>query len=719
MVNSGGRSSRAQVLFVSGNFFPTLGGHPAFGRLLDSSDDSASAVPAIVVSHGFWQRKMGGDPTVVGKRILVDKMLFTVAGVTAAEFPELDPGLPSDLWLPLASRPSRGPQRPKETAANALWIELMARLQPDVTLEQATSAVSGVFAASTTNGPDAMFKTADAPQIELAPAATGLATLRRNYSQPLFALLAAVGITLLISCANIAGLMLARSAARRKELVLRVALGATRGRIIRQLLTESLLLSVAGGMAGILLGYVGADTLVSFLSHNWRLPLQLDVHPDARVLVFTLLISVLVGVAFGLAPAFLSRRSELAPVLREVAGGRAARGSTHRNVFGNSLVLGQLALAMPVLTGAGLVVRTLANLNAEDVGFDPQKLVVFRLDSTYSSRAHANRTFYNDLQGQLSSLPGVTSASRSGVLLLSNEGMAGPIFSEAQSGAEARAHVLPMSSGFLKTMQIPLIHGRALNDTETERTGTNNLPTPVVVNEMLAHRLFGAQDPLGKRFRAGSADGAEHEIVGVIPDGKYGNVRDDIWPTVYTPIGNWDGPLYFEVRTAVDPNVVIPEIRSVVSHFDSDLLITDMKTQIEQIDQNIYQERLIAHISSLFAVLALLVACVGIYGLISYQVSRRTQEIGIRLALGAQRAEVLLLVLRQGTVLAVAGALLGTAASFPLMRYLQSFLFGVKPADPLTMAAVGVLLITVALLANSIPAWRAANVDPMVALRYE
>jgi len=276
-----------------------------------------------------------------------------------------------------------------------------------------------------------------------------------------------------------------------------------------------------------------------------------------------------------------------------------------------------------------------------------------------------------------------------------------------------------MSNEFLKTMQIPLLHGRALNDSDKDNTRTRSLPTPVVVNEMLARRFFGTQDPLGRRFRVGSRDGPKVEIVGVIADGKYGNVRDDIWPTVYTPIGNWDGPLYFEIRTAVDPNVMMSEIRAAVSRFDRDLLITGMKTQTEQIDQNIYQERLIAHLSSLFALLALLVTCVGIYGLISYQVSRRTQEIGIRLALGAQRADVLRLALREGTVLAVVGVVLGTAATFPVMRYLQSFLFGVKPTDPLTMAAVAFLLITVAVLANYIPARRAAKVDPMVALRYE
>jgi len=718
-INAAGRSSQAQVLFVSGNFFSTFGLRPEFGRLLSPTDDLEGAAPAIVVSHRFWQSELGGDRSIVGARVLIGKALFTVAGVTGSESPDLDPGLPCDVWLPLVSRPLADQHWRNETAANALWLELIARLRPGISVAQATSALSAAFAAGTTNGPDAMFKPADAPQIELASAARGLATLRRNFSRPLFALLTAVGIVLLISCANIAGLMLARAAARRKELAMRVALGATRGRITRQLLTESLLLSLTGGAAGILLGYLGAGALASFLSHNWTLRLQLDVHPDARILAFTALVSVVVGIAFGLAPAFSSGRTDLAPTLREVAGNAAGIRGSHV-ILGSSLVLIQMALAMLVLTGTGLVVRTLANLKSENVGFDPQNLLVFRVDATYTSRAGGNiDTLYRNLQEQLSSLPGVTAISRSGILLLSNEGIAGPISSSAKPETEARAHLLPISGDFLKTMRIPLLAGRTLNEQDSKQPGPGNVPTHVVVNEMLARRFFGTQNPLGRRFRLGSATGREAEIVGVVPDGKYGGVRDDIWPTIYTPIGTWDGDFYFEVRTAMDPKALMPEIRTAVSRFDSNLLVTGMKTETQQIDENIYQERLIANLSSLFALLALLVACVGIYGLLSYQVTRRTHEIGIRLALGAQRGEVLRLVIRQGALLAVPGALIGVAAALAVTRYLQSFLFGVKPSDPVTITAVAVGLIAVALLASYIPARRAMKTDPMVALRYE
>ena len=716
-VNLGGRISQARALFVSGNFFSVLGARPALGRLIAPTDDSAAATPAVVVSYGFWQNELGQDRSLVGKHVLVGKTLFTVAGVTGPEFPELDPGLPSDIWAPLASQPVVEARFPKMTAPDALWIELMARLRPGVSSAQAAAAASAALAAATTNGPEAMFKPDDAPQVELSTAARGLSTLRQNFSQPLLALFAGVGIILLIACANLAGLMLARSAARQKELAMRVALGATRVRILRQLLTESLLLSLIGGAAGILLGYLGAGAQARFLSHNWYLPVQVDVHPDAHVLIFTLLVSILAGVAFGLAPMFSSRRLELVPALKEtssiVAGGR-------RIAPGNSLVVVQIALAMLVLAGMGLLVRTLANLKTEKVGFDPENVVVFRVDATYSNRTGESLpALYRDLQERLSSLPGVSSASRSGVLLLSGGGMGGPIFSLDQPGIETGANQLPVADNFFQTMRIPLLEGRALNMQESAGPRSNDAPTPVVVNEALVRRLFGSQDALGRRFGVNRDTGAEDEVVGVAADAKYDNLRDDIRPTIYTSVASWDGDIYFEVRTALDPEAMMPQIRAAVRRFDSNLLIADMKTQEEQMDQNIYQERLVANLSSLFALLALIVACIGIYGLLSYQVTRRTQEMGIRLALGAQRGDVLRIVLWQGVLLAVIGTLVGTAGALVLTRYLQSFLYGVKPSDPLTMVAVAVLLIAVALLASYIPARRAASIEPMEALRTE
>ena len=713
-VNAEGRTSRARGLFVSGEFFSTLGVRAAAGRLLDGRDDSEGATPSIVISHRFWQSELSGDRAVLGKEILIGKILFTIVGVTTPGSAQLDPGVACDLWVPLAFRSKVPPSPPKGTAATAIWLELIGRLKPKTSSAQAASALSVEFAASSTSGPEAIFKPDAAPQVELASAAHGLATLRRNFSKALFALLAAVALVLLISCVNIAGLMLARSAARRKELATRVALGASRGRIVSQLLTESLWLSLAGGAVGMALGVTGARILVSFFSRNWSMPLQLEVHPDARVFAFTFLVSVAVGISFGLIPALSSGRPNLVSALKGESGGATETG--RHPAFGSLIVITQIALAMPILAGAGLVTHTLANLKGENIGFEPQHLLVFRLDSTYTQKNPGS--LYKDLQQQLSSLPGVASVSYSGVAVLSNEGMSAPIFSHDQPELQVRAHGLPMSSDFLKTMGIPLRKGQIFDD-DSEHPPGKDAPTQVVVNETLVQQLFGSRDPIGKYFNLGSPSGPSFEIIGVVGDAKYGEVREPIRPTVYMPVGSWNGPIYFEVRTGMAPAAVITEIDSAVRRYDRNLLIVGMKTETEQIDEDLYQERLMSVLSGLLAALAVTVACIGIYGLLAFQVARRTQEIGIRLALGAGREDVLRLVLGRGTRLAVAGTLIGCAAALAVTHYLQSFLFEVKPSDPLTFLSMAVLLVGIALIGSYIPARRAAKVDPMVALRYE
>jgi predicted permease len=715
-VNSDGRTSRVPGLFVSGGFFSMLGAKAAIGRLLDRNDDSEAVPPGLVVSHRFWQNELGGDRLVVGKQVLIGKTRFTVVGVTGQEFAQLDPGLPCDLWVPLAFRDKVPPYPPPQMAPNAIWLEIMGRLGRGVSTTQAASALSGTFSVSTTSGPDAILKPNDVPEIELASAARGLATLRRNFSQVLFALLAAVGLVLLISCVNIAGLMLARSASRRKEFGMRLSLGASRGRIISQLLTESLVLSSLGGAIGAVLGSFGARILVTFFSRNWSTPLRLDVRPDTHILVFTSIVSVGVGIACGLLPAFSAGRADLVLLLK--LDNRAAAIGTRRKItLGSLIVLVQIALAVPILAGAGLVARTLVNLEAENLGFNPQDLVVFRIDSTYS-RTNPKAP-YRELQESLSSLPGVTSVGRSGVALLSNEGMAAPIFAEGQLSAQARAHYLPMSSNFFATMGMRLREGQVFSDQDQEQGRGKNVPTKVVVNETLVRHLFGSRDPLGRLFHVGSEAGPAYEIVGVVSDAKYGNVREPVWPTVYGPIAAWDGPMYFEIRTAMDPRAIISEIRRNVAGFDSNLLIADMKTENEQIAQDLYQERLISALSGSYAVLALSVAGIGLYGLLAFQVARRTQEIGIRLALGAQRQRVLGLVLWQGALLAVFGTVVGCAAAWGVTRYMESFLYGVRAADPLTLVAVIVFLVGVSVMASYIPARQASKIEPIVALRCE
>ncbi len=715
-VNAYGHASHVLGLYVSGDFFPTLGTQALLGRPLTPSDDSRAANPAIVVSSRFWQNVLGGDRAAIGKSILIGKAQFTIVGVVRPI--ELDLGIPRDFWLPLSFQSSVEPGLPKTTASNAIWVQLMARLKPGISVAQAASAMSAMFAASTTHGPEAIFAPRDQPRIELPTAAHGLASLRDSFSQSLFAIFAAVALVLLIACANIAGIMLARSTARRKEIAMRSALGATRIRIMRQLLTESLLLATAGGAVGILLGYGGAASLARFLTRNWYMPMQVDVHPDLHVLAFTALAAFGVGLLFGVVPAFLSGHVDLVPALKEGARGGGSMHGKHFTV-GNALVVLQVSLAVLVLVGTGLLVRTLLNLKAVNPGFDPQNLLVFGVDTTYANRTGLElRIFNRELQERLASLPGVTSVSFSEVPLLAGGGIQGDLYPENETQSLLLADYLPVAPKFFETMRIPLLAGRTLNAQDSEQTPSHKATyQPVVINENLAHRLFGNQNPIGRHFHAGTPSAPLSEVVGVVGDAKYDALRANVMPTLYAPIGN-DGAA-FEIRTAMDPKTLMAAIRAAVSRFDNHLLITDMKTQMEQIDQNIYPERLIANLSSLFALLALGVACVGIYGSLSYQVTRRTQEIGIRLALGAQREDVLRIVLRQGAVLAILGAAIGVAAALALTRYLQSFLFGVKPSDPATIIAVALGLIAVALLASYIPARRAMKTDPMVALRYE
>ena len=715
-INVSGHPGHANGLYVSGDFFATLGTHPLFGRLLTSADDSESA-PVVTLSSTFWRKTMAGDYGVLGKPIMIGKRQFTIVGVAPSI--ELDPGVPQDVWMPLSLQPKTDPHPFQFTEGKAIWLQLIGRLKPGISPQQAAVAVSTIFAAGAAQGPDAIFSAGDAPHIELLSVARGLSSLRRFLSQPLFLLFAAVALVLLIACANIAGLMLARAAERKKEVAVRSALGATRGRLLRQFLTESLLLSASGGVAGCLLGYLGAKALAAFFTRNWWMPIAFDVHPDVRVLAFTFLAAAGVGLLFGAAPVFLHRQLSLAPVLKEGSGGIGGVRSGKLEVAG-ILVTAQMALAVVVLVGAGLLVRTLANLKHVEPGFDPRNLVIFGVDTTYRGSGTSDlQAFHTQIQSQLAALPGVTSVTYSEVPLLTGGGMQVDLYPENGTQPLFNVDVLRIARNFFQTMRMELLAGRTFNEQDLKRTMSPGPGAyqPVVINQTFAHRIFGNQNPIGRYFRQGSPTSPISEVVGVVADAKYDSLRTSVAPTIYALLG--DERATFEVRTAIDPNAMMPAIRAAITRFDPNLLITDMKTQQEQIDQNIYQDRLIANLSSLFALLALIVACVGIYGLLSYQVTRRTQEIGIRLALGAQRADVLRIVLRQGMVLAIVGAVIGIAAALAVTRYLQSFLYGVKPNDPLTMIAVAFLLIAVALLASYIPARRAMNTDPMVALRYE
>jgi predicted permease len=595
-------------------------------------------------------------------------------------------------------------------------------------------AVGGTRPAETeTPGAPKTLSTADDnPQVTLVSAQTGLTGTRTRYTDPLYVLMLAVGIILLIACANVAGLMLARAAARQKEMAVRLALGAGRARIVRQLLTESLMLSVLGGALGILFAYWGAHAIVSFVSSNQTRPLGFAMGVDLRVLGFTVVVTLCTGILFGVAPAFRSARVDLTPTLKEGEGSSAGSGHSRGRWFsiGNALVVTQVALAIVVLVGAGLLVRTLQNLRSVDLGFDAHNILIFGIDPTLAGyKGTQADNLYRDLQGRLAETPGVKSASYSMMPLLSN-GLMITVFHWPGTPEDqtAESDALDVGRNFFETLHMPFLAGREFSAADFELAAANggekptSAPTPVIVNQTFVQKYLGKENPIGKAYGAAAGDQFSpvtpgYEIVGVVRDAKYNELRREIHPMMYAP--HHVGVATFELRTAADPQALLPAIREVVGQVNADLPLFNVTTQSQQIDRLLFQERLVARLAGFFGVLALVLACIGLYGLLSYEVSRRTREIGIRIALGAQPERVLKQVLWQGIALALVGAAVGIGVALGVTRYLGSMLFNVRASDPLTMSAVAVLLALVALVACYIPARRATRVDPMVALRYE
>lgn len=570
----------------------------------------------------------------------------------------------------------------------------------------------------------------DNPAITFVNAQTGLTGARRQFASPLYVMMCAVGIILLIACSNVAGLMLARAASRQKEMALRLALGAGRWRIARQLLTESLMLAAIGGVLGIAFASWCTRAIVAFVSSNQARPLAFATGVDLRALGFTVAISVLTGILFGIAPAFRSTRVDLTPALKENAAlsGRFAAAGARRFSVGNALVVMQVALAIVVLIGAGLLVRTLQNLRGVELGFDAQNLVLFGVDPTLAGYKEAQTdNFYHELQARLAATPGVSSVGYSMFPLLSGA-MTRTMFHwpGTPQDRQSTSDVLQIGPDFFRAMQIPLLAGRAFNASDyelaTKRPAPPNVPTPVVVSHAFVGKYLGTENPLGKRFgeSAGSADeppSAGYEIIGVVRDAKYNEVRREAAPMMYAPLSGFAAS--FEVRTATAPELLVPTIRQVVAQLDPNLPLRDVSTQAQQIDRLLFQERLVARVSSFFGVLALVLACIGLYGLLAYEVARRTREIGIRMAIGAEVRDVLAMVVRQGLALASIGAAIGVAVALGVTRYLKSMLYEVRAYDPTIIVAVAALFLLVALAACFIPARRATAVDPMVALRCE
>jgi predicted permease len=738
-VNAFGQADVASGQAVSGNYYAALGVPAIMGRTLTDGDDNAAAPPVAVITHRYWHSRFGGDPALVGKQISLNNVAFTIIGVTPAGFNgTMNVGSSPDVTIPVAweSQVMTGRSRMKN---NMWWLRLMGRLKPGASVEQAQSQLAHVFQQSILEHRAARISQARAdggatlasldpnapPQLAALPGSQGETNTRLAYRLPLYTLSIVVGLVLLIACANVANLLLARAASRQREIGVRLALGAGRGRLIRQLLTESLLLATLGGAFGLLLAFWFKDGLLAVTDWGGQQMGALEIRLDLRVLVFTMALSWAAGILFGLAPAWRATKVDLAPALKSSFRGSS---SSARSLFTKALIVAQVAISLSLMIGAGLFLRTLINLHRVDPGFNTSNLLLFSVEpglSGYREESLAN--LYRQMSERIEAVPGVQSVTFSANPLLARSATEFAFHlpgSNAAAEDEVRpagiVHVHQVRENFLGAMEIPLMGGRAFTERDDARA-----PKVAVVNQSFAERFFPGQSPIGQRFGFEPAEAGAIEIVGIARDAKYTSQRDDIPPTIYLPWGqelSALGSATFEVRTSGEPSPYVTVIRQAVREVDGNLPLKGVKTQDEQADETLAMERLFAKLFSLFGLLAQTLAAVGLYGVLAWSVTQRRHEIGVRVALGASRSHVMRMILRQGLTLTLLGAVLGLAGAYVLAKKLPSLshmLYGVEATDPKTFGLNTVLLMLVALVACYIPARRATKVDPLVALRYE
>ena len=723
-VNGEAEFARGQL--VTANYFRALGVRLSLGRDFTEDDDRIGAEPVAIIGYGYWQRRFGADPLVTGKRLAINGISFTIVGVTGPEFSGLQPGSPLDLSIPFAVQPQVLPNLGEPgislfTAADHWWVEIMGRLKPGVTEEQARANLDVIFKQAVMAGipPGKDDQSQVLPALQVVAGGRGLAGLRNGFTKPLFILMTVVGIVLLIACANVANLLLARATARQKEIAVRLSMGATRARLVRQLLMESLLLAALGGLAGLVFAYWGSSVLVAMMKPgNERM--VLDLRPDMSVLAFTAATCLITGLLFGLAPTLRAARVGLASALKQSVSNLGT--GRQRMRLTRALVVAQVALSLVLLFGAGLFVRTLMNLQMQDVGFTRDNLLLFGIaprEAGYKGIRYAN--LCREIQNKVAGLPGVKSATSSLHLLLSGSmrgnSIAVPGYAPAPK-EDMSVQVLPVGTDFLSTMGITLLQGRDLTPHDDE-----NAPKVALINQTMARKYWRGRNPVGQHFQMGKHD---LEVAGVVQDAKYTSLRRETAPVVYHPyVQDMDSMphMHFEVRTGGDATALIPAIRQIVGSIDSRLPLFDLRTQTQQIDDLLLQERLFAKPTGFFGALALILVCVGLYGVMAYAVARRTNEIGLRMALGVQRVNILGMVLREVLVLVGIGVALGIAGSFATARLseaaISGLLFGLKITDAAVIVFAALVLVAVATLAGFLPARRASLVDPMVALRYE
>jgi predicted permease len=726
-INDRGSGHSGIAIAVSGNYFSALGVQPAAGRLLVEGDDQANAPCTAAISYRFWQSAFGDDPSVPGRSMALNGTPCTIVGVTPKDFQGLQflgPVSAPDVTVPIMQgerigRWAWGGKLPLLTADNRWGLQIMARVKPGVSEQKAQLETNSIFQEMLPPEWTSLAKETGLPEIVFLSGSKGPNFIAQFFAKPVTILMVVVTLLLLIACANVASLFLAQGAARSREFTVRLALGSSRGRLIRQLITESVVLISLGGAAGFLLAWWTGRYLLSFLPSSSYMNLGLNVSPDMRVFCFAAGISLFSGIVFGLGPAARATRVELSEDLKGgIRPGRHISGKS-RLWSRNLLVTFQLAVSLLLVVVAGLMARTLQNLKSTDLGFDPRNVLVF--DLTASANGYSGEKlaiFYDRLLDRLNALPGAVAASGSSEVLIGDSGGSNVMEVEGAtpSSKQMVTRINNVAPRFFETMGIPLLAGRG------PQTGdTASGPKVAVINETVARKCFPGSSPVGRRFRWKWGGKDWIEVVGIVGDAKFFNVRDEPPPTTYIPFlqNPWMGDMSLEVRAATSTAPVAKEIYSAVRALDPDLPVVEMRTQEQQIDSSLSTERLFAKLAGLFGALGITLACVGLYGIMAYNVTHRTSEIGIRMALGAGRWGILWLVLKESLPLVGAGLGAGCLFALGTTRLIASVLYGVAPTNPVTLGASMILLFLVATLAAWIPARRATKVDPMVALRYE
>ncbi|HET7221515.1 MAG TPA: ABC transporter permease [Vicinamibacterales bacterium] len=720
-----GRAERASGDLVSGNYFEVLGVQPAIGRVLNAADDrTPGAHPVVVLSYGYWQRRFGGDPSVLNQTLVVNGHPLTIVGVTAPGFNGIQVGAASDIMVPLMMKAQMTPTWNDLDNRRSRWLTVMGRLKPGVTAEQAETQLNVVYkqinemeVQSIPNASATFRQRFVAKHLEVLPAGRGLSDMRTQFSTPLVVLMCMVGVVLLVACANVANLMLARSTTRQREIALRLALGAGRGRIVRQQLVESLLLAFAGAMVGLAFATWTGRFLLAALPGDPTAQ-TLSATPDIRVVAFTLALSVITALVFGIAPALAATRPAVTAALKEESGSVAGGGRQAR--ARRALVAAQVALSMMLLAGAGLFARSLFNLRGVDTGFPIDNLLTFSLDPSLSGYTQERSlALFDQVQQALAGVTGVRSVSMSEIGAFTGNvwGMTVKVDGYQQKEDEnMNPNVDGIGPDYFAALGVPLVAGREFTERDTAAA-----PKVAIINETMAKYFFADRNPIGRRFGFGRGSATDIEIVGVVNDIRTTQMNEKPPRFVYIPYRQDQSvtQLTYVVRIAGDSAAAASSVRQAVQRIDPNLPIFDMKAMAAQVSESLYVQRMVAALSVAFGALATLLAAIGLYGVMSYVVARRTREIGIRMALGAERGGVLWLVLKEVAILAIAGVAIGLAGAFYLTKRIESQLFGLSPHDPLTLAAAVAVLVAVAFLAGLVPARRATAIDPLIALRTE